>query len=248
MSERFVAHTKILPVTQQRLLPELATAPYMGLVLYGGTAVALRLGHRQSVDFDFFTDEHLPPNKILRSAFPFLDRAVVLQDQPDTLTVSVSSSHEEPPVKVSFFGDIDFGRVGVPAIADSTGLEVASLMDLMATKLKAMLQRIEAKDYRDIAAMISAGVNLAEGLAAAKILFGNAFQPTESLKTLVYFEGGDLDTLSIMDRQILTAAAEGVRELPLAGLLSQRLSSRGLRSEELNETAGPDDTPGSSIL
>jgi hypothetical protein len=47
----------------------------------------------------------------------------------------------------------------------------ASRDDLMATKLKATLDRAEAKDYRDIAAMISAGVSLPAGLSAFKAMF-----------------------------------------------------------------------------
>ncbi|MFI5012637.1 MAG: nucleotidyl transferase AbiEii/AbiGii toxin family protein [Hyphomicrobiales bacterium] len=47
-------------------------------------------------------------------------------------------------------------------------LLVASLEDVMATKLKATLDRAEARDYRDIAEMLSAGVSLSRGLAAFK--------------------------------------------------------------------------------
>ncbi|MDF1482816.1 nucleotidyl transferase AbiEii/AbiGii toxin family protein [Extensimonas sp. H3M7-6] len=39
---------------------KLRPAPAMGFALYGGTAIALRLGHRQSVDFDFFQPRHWP--------------------------------------------------------------------------------------------------------------------------------------------------------------------------------------------
>ena len=35
----------ILPAAQQRLLPELRRAAELGFALYGGTAIALRLGH-----------------------------------------------------------------------------------------------------------------------------------------------------------------------------------------------------------
>ena len=47
-----------------------------------------------------------------------------------------------------------FGRVGTPEVTVDSTLQVASLDDLMATKLKVILQRAEAKDYRDLAAMI----------------------------------------------------------------------------------------------
>ena len=46
----------ILPPAQKRLWPELGMARKLGFTLYGGTAIALRLGHRDSVEFDFFSD------------------------------------------------------------------------------------------------------------------------------------------------------------------------------------------------
>lgn len=48
----------ILPACQRQLWPELASVP-RSFVLYGGTALALRLGHRQSVDFNFFQSSPL---------------------------------------------------------------------------------------------------------------------------------------------------------------------------------------------
>src|SRR5690348_15259766 len=69
-------------------------------------------------------------------------------------------------VKVSFFGGISFGRVHDPLETIDGILLVASLDDLMATKLKALLDRAEVKDYRDIAMMISMGVSLPAGLSA----------------------------------------------------------------------------------
>lgn len=45
-------------------------------------------------------------------------------------------------------------RMGEPSLTEDGVLQVASFDDLMATKLKVLLQRAEARDYRDIAAMI----------------------------------------------------------------------------------------------
>lgn len=204
----------ILPPAQRKLWPELLKAPELGFVLYGGTAIALRLGHRRSVDFDFFSDQPLN-REAIESAFPFLARATVLQEERQTLSVVVPyGDAEHSHVKVSFFGTINIGRVGQPDITKDGVLQVASLDDLMATKLKVILQRAEAKDYQDIAAMIRAKVSLARGLAAARTLFGPHFQPSESLKALVYFRDGDLHTLDPKDKQTLIRAAAAVRELP----------------------------------
>ena len=50
------AKTEILPPAQMELWPMLKAIP-KSFVLYGGTAVALRFGHRNSVDFDFFSSK-----------------------------------------------------------------------------------------------------------------------------------------------------------------------------------------------
>lgn len=212
----------ILPIGQRNIWPQLAPATQLGFVLYGGTAIALRLGHRISADFDFFTD--YPLDKVrLRQSFPFLQQSTTLQDTPDSLTVLATDTINLTPIKLSFFGTITFGRVGIPDRTSNSPVQIASLLDLMATKVKVILQRIEAKDYRDIAAMLRAGVNLAEGLAAAQLIYGATFQPSESLKAMVYFHGGDLDMLSTDDKDVLIQSASSVHELPTIHLASQHL-------------------------
>lgn len=224
MTQYFKPRMDILPVAQQRLWPELHPSIKLGLVLYGGTAIALRLGHRPSVDFDFVTERPLD-KAVLQSAFPFLQRSTVLQDEPNAHTVLVPCREtQDQHLKVSFFGTIGFGRIGEPEITDDGTLQVATLDDLMATKVKVILQRIEAKDYRDIAAMVKAGVSLSRGLSAAREMYGHSFQPSESLKAMVYFEGGDLYDLTQEEKEALIAAASAVRDLPKVKIASRELS------------------------
>lgn len=214
MIRRFNPRMDILPKAQKFLWPQLGGAQKLGFVLYGGTAIALRLGHRHSVDFDFFTDKALDKNA-LRLAFPFLEQATVLQETLDTYTLLFPYRSEEiEHVKVSFFGCIGFGRIGEPELTNDGMLLVASQDDLMATKLKVILQRIEAKDYIDIAAMIESGTRLDKGLAAARAMYGTSFQPSESLKAMVYFQGGDLHMLSSNVKKTLIKASSSVRTLP----------------------------------
>lgn len=103
-------------------------------------------------------------------------------------------------------------------------LQIASLDDLMATKSKVILQRIEAKDYRDIAAMLNEGVSLPKGLAAARAMYGVNFQPSESLKAMVYFEGGDLYTLTQDEKNRIISAVSKVRDLPRVEIIDRRLT------------------------
>lgn len=225
MTALFKPRMDILPPAQQQLWPKLRPAAELGFALYGGTAIALRLGHRASVDFDFFSEKALDRDA-LHAAFPFIVHSTVLQDQANTFTVNVPyGNSEREHVKVSFFGTIGYGRVGEPGITEDRVLHVASLDDLMATKVKVILQRAEAKDYRDIAAMVDAGVDLGKGLSAARALYGINFQPSESLKAMVYFEDGDLRTLTKSERICLVRAASEVRDLPTVEILARQLTA-----------------------
>jgi hypothetical protein len=169
-------------------------------VLYGGTAVALRCGNRESVDFDFFGPQPLDKDA-LRQAMPIVADGTVLQDEVDTLTVLTSR------VKLSFFG-VGVTSLAPPELTDDGVLLVASPVDLLAHKLKVILQRIEAKDYQDIDALLAYGVSLHAGLTGAQTLFGKSFQPAESLKALTYFGDGDLTSVDAATRRRLRASTD----------------------------------------
>ena len=225
MSRTFTPRMDVLPAAQKRLWPALRGAAQIGFVLYGGTAIALRLRHRQSIDFDFFCAQPLD-RAALVAALPFIATATLIQDERNALSVLVADDSAAEPsyVKVSFFGLIDVGRVGVPDVTEDGVLQVASLDDLMAMKVKVVLQRAEAKDYCDVAAMLRQGVSLARGLAAARLMFGPNFQPSESLKALAYFSDGDLRTLRQEDRDRLVHAVRAVRGYPAITLQSKTLA------------------------
>jgi hypothetical protein len=88
MSCLFKPHIEILPAPQQRLWPELKQTIDLGFVLYGGTAIALRLAHRPSVDFDFFSEDPLD-RAALRDAFAFMAQSTVLQDERNALSILI---------------------------------------------------------------------------------------------------------------------------------------------------------------
>lgn len=205
-----------LPPAQRALWPALAAVP-REFVLYGGTALALRLAHRESVDFDFFA--HAPlDHGALDAALPWLARARTLQESANTRTVLADGD-----VKVSFFGALGFGRVGEPEHVGNGAMRIASLHDLAGTKIKALLQRVEAKDYLDIHALLGAGVRLETILGAAVALFGPAFNPIVACKALGYFEGGDLATLPDSVTRVLVAEATRELEVTALPLASARL-------------------------
>ena len=191
----------ILPQAQRELWPALVGIPD-NFVLYGGTALALRLGHRSSVDFDFFSSQTLDTEALYK--IPFIADAEVLQREPTALTLSVNPPD---PVKVSFFGDIGFGRVSSPDQTADGVLAVASLLDLFGTKLKVLLQRVAARDYLDLAAILRAGIPLQDGLGAAVALYGNEFPPTDAVKALAYYEEDVAGQVDGAARRFLTQQA-----------------------------------------
>jgi hypothetical protein len=199
----FQPHLEILPKAQRKLWNELSEVP-REFVLYGGTALALHLGHRNSVDFDFFGSRRLDIAKIERD-IPFLKGADIIQREKNTLSAIVDRGG---PVKVSFFGVPNLPRLSPPLVAEDNGLGVASLLDLAGTKASVVQMRAEAKDYIDIDALMATGkVDLPRALSAAQKLYGSTFNPQITLKALSFFDDGDLRQLpDEMKLRLVTAA------------------------------------------
>lgn len=203
----FRPRLEMLPASQRMLWPRLRFAKG-DFVLYGGTALALRLGHRASVDFDFFSFQPLNPMR-LRQAHPVLARSEVLQLEPNTLTVLVAEGEET--VKLSFFGGLTFQRVEAPAETEDGVCRVASLADLFATKLNTVYQRAEAKDYLDVYAILQAGLTLEEGLDFGRKVYGSQWNAMLPLQALCYFSEPGLQNLPETVKHHLVAAVQRVR-------------------------------------
>jgi hypothetical protein len=211
----FTPHLETLPAAQRRLWLELAEVPGE-FVLYGGTALALHLGHRHSVDFDFFGSDPLIHRK-LETEVGFLAGARVIQRDINTLSVIVD---RDGPVKVSFFGVPKLPRLAPPRMVAENKLKVASLLDLAGTKASVVQVRAEAKDYVDLDALIRLGkIGLPRALAAAQMLYGPTFNPLATLKALSYYGDGNLAALDDEVKQRLVVAARTVDldSLPAAG-------------------------------
>jgi hypothetical protein len=203
----------ILPAAQRRLWPELAATPAQ-FTLHGGTAIALRLAHRQSVDFDFFTPAPFEPRHLL-DAVPYLRGAVLRQSAGNTLTVSVDRGG---PVQLSFFGGLGLGQVAGADIVDGPRFKVAALIDLAGMKAAVVTQRAELRDYLDIHALLTkAGISLPEMLAAGVAIYGAQFNPLLSLKAIAYHDDRALAGLPQNVRLDLIAAVTATtpQQLPV---------------------------------
>ena len=86
---QFTPRLDILPAGQRQLWDRLDTTPDH-FVLYGGTARALRLGHRESIDFDFFSARSFNPLELLRTV-PYLQGQTATQQDANTLSCDVAT-------------------------------------------------------------------------------------------------------------------------------------------------------------
>ena len=197
-------HLDILPADQRALWEHKLQAGFPGWVLYGGTALALRLGHRTSVDFDFFSARPLVPLDFREEHALDGD---ILQAEANTLSVLHRG------VKLSFFGGLSLGVLNPPDFLGEC--PVASLEDLAAGKLAALVNRVELKDYFDIVALLRHGCELSHLLACANAVYREEFPIAACLKSLTWFDDPALAELSGQDRRLLEEASLAVDQVPV---------------------------------
>ena len=198
-----VPNLSMLPPPQLKLWPELGATPE-AFTLYGGTAFTLRLGHRSSAGFDFFSNAAFDPKR-LASTLPYLKNAERVRMAPNTLTCRVDRGGA---VLVSFFGGLGLGQVAERDEVKGMALYVASLLDIAGTKMAVVQKRAEARDYLGIDALLRQGVDLPTALAAGGIVYGRSFNPLITLKALSFFD--DVPMLSGEVRERLSAAVAAV--------------------------------------
>jgi nucleotidyltransferase AbiEii toxin of type IV toxin-antitoxin system len=230
MPATFEPRLDILPESQRRLWPELDSVP-LDFVLYGGTALALQLGHRVSEDFDFFSSSGFDPHR-LRFRLPFfrdLDPSnsdAWVHCKRDNLEAFVDRGGL---VKVAFFGGLDtLNRVEDPRRAVGSRVQVASLVDLAGMKMRVIQVRGSWKDYVDIHTLVTHGIDVPTGLAAAKAIDRN-FDPIISVRALKFYGDGTLSRVPIGMQRDLICWAQAV-ELSKVPILQPRrgLSPGGL--------------------
>lgn len=230
MPARFEPRLDILPESQRRLWPELDGVP-SDFVLYGGTALALQLGHRVSEDFDFFSSSGFDPHR-LRSRLPFFrdldpsDTEAWVHCKRDNLEAFVDRGGL---VKVAFFGGLDrLNRVEDPRRAVGSRVQVASLLDLAGMKMRVIQVRGSWKDYVDLHTLVTHGIDVPTGMAAAKAI-DRDFEPITSIRALQFYGDGTLSRVPIGMQKDLTRWAQAVELAKIPILHPQRnLSPRGL--------------------
>jgi hypothetical protein len=162
-----------------------------GFYLAGGSSLAVRLGHRQSLDHDFFRAEPFAPAALEARLCEVLGPVTPLQLEKGTLTIQAGQ------VKASFF---EYPYPLVAPIDDGGGLfPMASLLDVALMKLTAIADRGARKDFIDLYAILQSGLRLTEVLESLPLKFPGAnYQRYHFLKALTYFEDARDERLRLL--------------------------------------------------
>jgi hypothetical protein len=174
-------HDEILNEEQKKLLPFLGVfRGTFGMV--GGTAIALHIGHRESIDFDFFSVGPIDADAIRRKLSGSGSELHVMVDTPDEYTVlvgKVKTTFLRYPFPLGF--PIPFGDVA----------NLSDVLTLAAMKAYALGRRAKWKDYVDLYFIMKDWHTLGEIVGKASAIFGEEFNEKIFRAQLAYFE--DID-------------------------------------------------------
>ena len=170
-------HKEILAAEQATLLPLISGfSKTFGLV--GGTAIALHLGHRRSIDFDLFTNKTFGSQRILNQILNSHQVDKILVNRLDELTLivkGVKMTFFRFPYKIAYCEDVS-GIIKIP-----------SLLTLAAMKAFALGMRNKWKDYVDLYFIIKDHFSVNEISKEGKRIFGSEFNEKLLRTQLGYF-------------------------------------------------------------
>ena len=173
-----VMHKEILSSKQIELLPLIGEFSRQ-FYLVGGTALGLHIGHRQSIDFDLFTEAPVRvqsiKNKLKRQNISYS----IIHQEYDQLHLMINE------VKLTFFS-FPY-RIKAKESFDKI-IDVPGLLDLGAMKALALGGRAKWKDYVDIYFLLRNSVSMKDIEQKACELFGDAFSPKLFRQQLSYFK------------------------------------------------------------
>lgn len=174
-------HQEILNQQQLELLPLMAQFR-REYYLVGGTAIALHLGHRRSIDFDMFKASTINHPKNLERIKTSGKDYIVTRHVAEQMNLIVNG------VKVTFF------QYPFPVVAKQKALNtfrIPDLLTLAAMKAYALGRRSKWKDYVDLYFLLKDHFSIKEISLKAVELFGELFSEKMFRVQLSYFEDVD---------------------------------------------------------
>lgn len=194
-------HYEILDENRIKILPLLKNFKD-DFYLAGGTGLALQIGHRDSIDFDFFSDKHIDTEKLFfKLKEVFIGHKIdKIQEEKDTLGLIINDE-----IKLSFMY-YPYGLIEKYTV-DDDNLRIASISDIACMKLSAIVSRSVLKDYVDIYYLLKE-MSLQNLLKVSKEKMPE-LDENLILKSLVYFD--DVAQEKIMFRNNMNVTFDEVK-------------------------------------
>ena len=174
-------HQEALTKKGLELLPKLKQ--FEGFYLAGGTALALQIGHRTSVDFDLFCQDNIPKKLLVEvtKIFPeFKGDISPLINNPEELSLLINE------VKITF---LNYPFPVLNNFVDWDGLKMLDIPELSATKAYTIGCRGLFKDYIDLFFVLSGDyANLDQIMQLADKKYGKEFNSRLFLEQLIYLD------------------------------------------------------------
>ncbi len=198
-------HTAVLDSDVIEVLERLGEQPELRhFYLAGGTAAALQIGHRKSIDLGLFTERPWSFDRV-RHALAAVGDVVVDRAEPGTLVGTVAG------VRTSLFHYV--APLIEEPLATPFAIPLASLLDIGCMKLIAVLQRGSRKDFIDLYHLGEHGIPIATIVAALPRKFpGVSYNPVHIARSLAYFEDAEAEPEPVM---LVPYAWEQVRRYAL---------------------------------
>lgn len=161
--------------------------------LAGGSSLALQLGHRRSIDFDFFTNQ----------TFELIDVKTILNR-----IGRYTGEHEAPKTMVGRFNEAKFSLFYYPykligKTVDYQGINLANFEDIAAMKLVAITDRGTKKDYIDLYFLANKCFSIEKMFNFYDKKYHNfEVNKVTLLKALQYFEDADGSEMPEMIKKI----------------------------------------------
>ncbi|MEI6049174.1 MAG: nucleotidyl transferase AbiEii/AbiGii toxin family protein [Bacteroidota bacterium] len=193
-------HKEILSETQVELLP-LVSQFKREFYLVGGTAIALYIGHRRSIDFDLFKFTSLHPKNIITKIVSFGFPYLVTRRVTEQLNMTIND------VKFTFF-EYPFQIEAKNTFEDF--LRIPTLLDLAAMKAYALGRRSKWKDYVDFYFLLKDHFSIGEISERAVEIYDQLFSPKLFRAQLSFFQ--DINYIETVEYLLPVPSDEEIRQ------------------------------------
>lgn len=188
-------YLEVLSKEQKELLPKLRFLKKEGFYLAGGTALALQLRHRTSIDFDFYRQRGFDSSRLLEKFQIEMKGLSIDVEKKDTLILKFKNSG------ISLF---KYDYPIIKPFVETKDLLLLSLEDIAAMKTVALIQRGRKRDFVDIYFLLER-FDVEKILKFTQEKYGRLYNEYAALRALAYFEDAEAEETSEEKRfQLLT--------------------------------------------